>query len=59
MTLPSPSRLGDPFFGGIAPTPSERARYARAELEVIAAALGVHELARLVDLGRKLLDNGG
>jgi hypothetical protein len=36
-------------------TPSEEARYARAELETIAAALQVHELAELVGLGREIL----
>jgi hypothetical protein len=38
------------------PTPSETARHARAELEAIAAALRVPELARLVELGRRLLE---
>jgi hypothetical protein len=37
-------------------TRSEHARFARAELEAIIAALRVHELAQLVALGRKLLD---
>jgi hypothetical protein len=37
-------------------TPSERARHARAELEAIAAALPVHELVRLVALGRTLIE---
>jgi hypothetical protein len=37
-------------------TPSEHARLARAELETIVAALRVHELAQLVALGRRLLD---
>jgi hypothetical protein len=41
------------------PTPSEHAYLARAELEVIASALRLHELALLVELGRKLLDCGG
>jgi hypothetical protein len=33
-------------------------RLARAELETIAAALRVHELAQLLALGRRLLDQG-
>jgi hypothetical protein len=37
-------------------TASETARHARAELETIASCLQVHELARLVALGRKLLE---
>jgi hypothetical protein len=37
-------------------TPSEHARLARAELDVIVAALRVDELAQLVALGRRLLD---
>jgi hypothetical protein len=37
-------------------TPSETARRFRAELDTIAAALRAHELARLVALGRKLLE---
>jgi hypothetical protein len=37
-------------------TSSEQARHARAELEAIAAALRVHELALLVALGRRLLE---
>ena len=39
-------------------TPSETARHARAELETIAAGLRLHELARLVALGRRLLEQG-
>jgi hypothetical protein len=37
-------------------TQSETARHARAELETIAAGLRLHELARLVALGRRLLE---
>ena len=37
-------------------TPSDRARSVRAELEVIAASLNADELARLVLLGRRILD---
>ena len=39
-------------------TQSETARHARAELETIAAGLRLHELARLVALGRRLLEQG-
>lgn len=39
-------------------TPSECARHARAELEVIIASLQLGELTRLLELGRKLLDAG-
>ena len=35
-------------------TPSEQARYARAELEALAASLRLRELARLIELARKL-----
>lgn len=38
-------------------TPSDHARYARAELEAIAAALRADELAQLVALGRRLLED--
>jgi hypothetical protein len=38
-------------------TPSETARLARAELETIASALRVDELAKLVALGRRLLEH--
>jgi hypothetical protein len=38
-------------------TPSENARLARAELDAIVSALRLHELAQLVALGRRLLDN--
>jgi len=37
-------------------TTSEHARHARAELDAIAAALRLSELAQLVVLGRRLLD---
>jgi hypothetical protein len=37
-------------------TRSDHARHARAELEAIVAALRVDELAQLVALGRRLLD---
>lgn len=37
-------------------TPSENARHARAELEVIIAALQLGELTRLLELGRKLIE---
>ncbi len=37
-------------------TPSETAHHARAELETFAAGLRLHELARLVALGRRLLE---
>ena len=37
-------------------TPSECARQARAELEVIIASLQLSELARLLQLGRQILD---
>jgi len=38
------------------PSPSEQARLARAEIEKIVASLPVDELARLVRLGREVLD---
>lgn len=38
-------------------TPSDHARHARAELEAIAAALRVHELAQLVALARRLAEH--
>ena len=38
-------------------TTSEAARHVRAELETIAAGLQLHELARLLELGRRLLDD--
>jgi hypothetical protein len=37
-------------------TLSETARYARAELETLASALRAHELARLIELARRMLD---
>ncbi len=37
-------------------TPSENARHARAELEAIIASLRLGELAALLELGRKLLE---
>jgi len=37
-------------------TTSQHARYLRAEIEAIAASLRVHELARLLALGRGLLE---
>jgi len=37
-------------------TTSQHARYMRAEIEAIAASLRVHELARLLELGRVLLE---
>jgi hypothetical protein len=45
-------------------TTSEAARHVRAELETITAGLQLHELARLLELGRRLLEeqscaNGG
>jgi hypothetical protein len=40
-------------------TPSEHARHARAELEVIIAALRLSELTRLLELGRQLLEETG
>ena len=39
-------------------TTSEAARHARAELETIAAGLQLHELALLVELARRMLDDG-
>ena len=44
---------GDP---SMSTTPSETARLVRAELEAIIAGLGNNELARLLELGRKLAD---
>ena len=41
------------------PTLSETARYARAELETLASALRAHELARLIELARRMLDEQG
>jgi hypothetical protein len=38
------------------PTLSETARYARAELETLASALQAHELARVIELARRILD---
>ena len=38
-------------------TQSEAARHARAELETIAAGLCLHDLARLVELGRRLFEH--
>ena len=38
-------------------TRSEQVRHARAELEAIAAALRLDELAKLVALGRRLLEH--
>jgi hypothetical protein len=38
-------------------TLSETARYARAELETLASALRAHELARLIVLARRMLDD--
>jgi hypothetical protein len=40
-------------------TNSERARLVRAELETIAAALQLEELAELLVIGRKLLEQSG
>ena len=37
-------------------TTSEVARHVRAELETITAGLQLHELARLLELGRRLLE---
>ena len=37
-------------------TTSQHARYMRAEIEAIAASLRVHELARLLAVGRSLLE---
>jgi hypothetical protein len=37
-------------------TTSEAARHVRAELETIAAGLQLHELARLLELGRRLIE---
>jgi len=37
-------------------TTSQHARYMRAEIEAIAASLRVHQLARLLELGRSLLE---
>jgi hypothetical protein len=37
-------------------TPSENARHARAELEAIIASLCLGELAMLLELGRRLLE---
>jgi hypothetical protein len=37
-------------------TTSEAARHVRAELETIAAGLPLRELARLLELGRRLVD---
>jgi len=37
-------------------TTSQHARHMRAEIEAIAASLRVHELARLLALGRLLLE---
>jgi hypothetical protein len=37
-------------------TRSEHARYARAELETIAAAMGVDELEQLISVARRLLE---
>jgi hypothetical protein len=39
------------------PTLSETARHARAELETLASALRAHELARLIELARRMLDD--
>ena len=36
-------------------TTSEAARHVRAELETISASLPLHELTRLLELGRRLL----
>ena len=38
------------------PTLSETARYARAERETLASALRAHELARLIEFARRMLD---
>ena len=40
----------------VAMTASQHARYMRAEIEAIAESLRVHELARLLELGRILLE---
>jgi hypothetical protein len=37
-------------------TQSEAARHVRAEIETIAAGLRLHELARLLEVGRRLLE---
>ncbi|HEY2518347.1 MAG TPA: hypothetical protein VGI39_46080 [Polyangiaceae bacterium] len=37
-------------------TPSEAAGHVRAELETIASSLPLRELARLLELGRKLVE---
>ncbi len=39
-------------------TTSEAARHVRAELETIASGLALSQLVRLLEVGRRLLDEG-